>query len=329
MFPRTVPSRIFTLPHILLVASVLYAGGATHAVRAQDEAARAHFQSGAAYYDSGEYEDAAREFMRAYDMSQRAALFYNIALAYQGMGDLENAVTYLERYLNDVQEIPNRATLERRLENLKLRAEQQQQPQATPAPPDPETSKGRSRRQSTQADETPTPATPILAQPAAEAATASQTTEATNRSAQSTAATQGGVPKPALYAWIAGSVGVAAATAFGVMALSERTSIEDGCGANSSCSPSQVNRLETLALVTDISIGVAVAGAAVGTVLWMTHREEPPRAKPLPGPESEPRAAAPPKKPSFSVQMAPWLAHTPARVAQASTSLGLLVHGRF
>ena len=93
---------------------------------AQTDAGRIHFQAGASDYESGDYQHALEEFQRAYELSQRPQLFYNIALAYQQLGDLEHAVEYLGRFLNEVEDIANRENLERRLTNFqeRLAAEQ-------------------------------------------------------------------------------------------------------------------------------------------------------------------------------------------------------------
>lgn len=82
---------------------------------------RLHFQAGASHYDAGDYQDALREFERAYEISQKAELFYNFSLCYQQLGELDEAVSYLDRYLSEVEEIPNRDNLQRRLENLRER----------------------------------------------------------------------------------------------------------------------------------------------------------------------------------------------------------------
>ena len=91
----------------------------------EDERARLHFQSGASYYEAGDYEDALREFTRSFELSEKPALFYNFSLCHQQMGHYEVAADYLQRYLEQAEPIPNRANLERRLENLRQRADEE------------------------------------------------------------------------------------------------------------------------------------------------------------------------------------------------------------
>ena len=49
----------------------------------QEQEARAHFQLGRTLYDGGRFEEAAREFVQAYELSHRAQLLYNIFLAWR------------------------------------------------------------------------------------------------------------------------------------------------------------------------------------------------------------------------------------------------------
>lgn len=86
-----------------------------------NQRARVHFQSGASYYEAGSYEDAIREWGRAYGLSHRSELLYNLHLAHQGNGDLPEALDYLRRFLDEVENIPNRANLELRVQNLEAR----------------------------------------------------------------------------------------------------------------------------------------------------------------------------------------------------------------
>ena len=51
------------------------------------------------------------------------------------------------------------------------------------------------------------------------------------------------------------------AATFGPLALRERGRIEDGCGADRSCTSGQVQRMDGFALGADIGLGVAVVGA--------------------------------------------------------------------
>ena len=101
---------------------------APSAAAAQDEEqARLHYRTGASYYDSGDYEDALREFKRSHKLNPHPVLFYNISMCHQHLGNDDEAIDYLKRYLESDAEISNRRTLERRLENLETRQTQRRE----------------------------------------------------------------------------------------------------------------------------------------------------------------------------------------------------------
>lgn len=102
-----------------------------------DERARMHFQSGQAYFETGEYESALREFTRAHELSGRPALLYNIVLVHERLGNLELAIQFLRRYLSEAPEAEqHRPTLEARVASLERRlADQRAHPQV-PVEPD-------------------------------------------------------------------------------------------------------------------------------------------------------------------------------------------------
>lgn len=83
-----------------------------------DDDARMHFRLGRAYYDSGRFHDAAREFQLAYDASGRSALLYNLYVSHRDAGNLRQSVDALRSYLSEGENIENRAQLAARLENM-------------------------------------------------------------------------------------------------------------------------------------------------------------------------------------------------------------------
>ena len=200
---------------------------------AQDERARLHFESGAAYYESGEYENALREFQSAYDLSHRAALNFNIYLCHQAIGDLEAAEASLARFLSEVEEVPQRDVLERRLENLRERIR---------------------RRAEGQPDEDIGEPEPTLEQEPSE---------------PTTPPSQGTLNVPAIIGFSVAAVGVVGAAIFGPLTIAEDSSIaSSACGMAATCTGDDLSTLRTYALMTDISLGVALAGAAAGTLLF-------------------------------------------------------------
>ena len=88
---------------------------------ARDRMAREHFQSGRAYFASGDYERALDAFESAHELSQRSALHYNIYLCNERLGRWGDAAGALEQYLAHEAPVAERANLESRLTHLRER----------------------------------------------------------------------------------------------------------------------------------------------------------------------------------------------------------------
>jgi tetratricopeptide (TPR) repeat protein len=113
---------------------------------ADEQAAKAHFMAGSAYYDQANYADAVKEFNEAHRLSKRPDLLYNISVCYERLGRWDDAIGALRQYLVERPDATDRAVIESRIANFTERrdAEQnrapppQQQPIAPyPAPPPP------------------------------------------------------------------------------------------------------------------------------------------------------------------------------------------------
>ena len=61
--------------------------------------AKAHFNTGQAYYEHGRFVDAAREFEEAYRLSQKAPLLYNVGKSYDAANDFARALDAYQRFL--------------------------------------------------------------------------------------------------------------------------------------------------------------------------------------------------------------------------------------
>lgn len=214
-----------------------------------DERARLHFASGASYFDAGNYERALEEFQTAFDLSQRADLLYNIYLSHERLGNLDEAIANLERYLADVEmDAERRAVLEQRLANLRARAAASETEPPTP--------------QETGTD------TPTETDTSAADTTETQTSPAPAPAPSPADDSGSGLSTAALFAFIAAGTGLVLAGVFGTMALVEYNGLDDDCGPG--CSDDQVSSLRTFNLIADISLGVAVVGGILGAVLQAT-----------------------------------------------------------
>jgi tetratricopeptide (TPR) repeat protein len=127
-------------PMRLLVAVICCSAAALAQSANDQEAARAHFMAGSAYYEQANYADAVKEFTEAYRLSQRADLLYNIALAYERLEKWDQAIAALNQYLHDKPDAQDRAIIQTRIENLNKRriaALAVVAPAPPPAPPAP------------------------------------------------------------------------------------------------------------------------------------------------------------------------------------------------
>jgi len=83
-----------------------------------DEEARTRFQLGSTLYRQGRFDDAAREFRAAYEVSHRPELLYNLYLVERDAGHTTEAAEALRTYLSDAEDVPDRGLMEGRLAAL-------------------------------------------------------------------------------------------------------------------------------------------------------------------------------------------------------------------
>jgi tetratricopeptide (TPR) repeat protein len=85
--------------------------------QAREKALELFSQSEEAYQD-GRFDEAARLLEQAHALHQEPVLLYNLARAYEGMGELEKAVIAYKGYIEGSPEARDRGAIERRLETL-------------------------------------------------------------------------------------------------------------------------------------------------------------------------------------------------------------------
>lgn len=92
----------------------------------QDEEARALFQAGRLAFQGGRFEDALRHFQRAYELSERAPLLFNIGSAADRLRRNELALDAFRRYVEALPDAPNRSQVLARIEVLEREVEREQ-----------------------------------------------------------------------------------------------------------------------------------------------------------------------------------------------------------
>jgi tetratricopeptide (TPR) repeat protein len=232
-----------------LVAGWLALGsrGASAQPAADEDIARAHWQAGSGYFETGDYEAAVREFERSYALSPEPQLLYGLYASHERLGDWAEATRCLQEYLRTADEVPNRPALEARLANLKKRLEPRPAPVAPPAP------------------EPPAEKPPEVARPAV-------------------AADEPGRSERFAAALASFAVAGAGAVTFGIaggLALQEDRAVAERCGreAGRTCRDGDLRALQTRSTVADVGLSVLVVGSLVGiTLFWLDRRAEAARA---------------------------------------------------
>jgi tetratricopeptide (TPR) repeat protein len=258
--------------------------------------ASAYYKLGRAKHDEGDYAAALEYFMKAYNALPNPAVYIPIADSYEKLGNIQEAVNYLEKYIAEKPDAGNIVTMKEKLEKLK----------ATPGtvviesePP------GASITINGEATELVTPAEVEL--PAGDHALAMNIDGYIMETRAFTVPLGGEVtvevkltpteimvkeplplpqqpveidldeepekkkPKvsPAVWAMtgVAGA-GLVSATVFGLLALSEQASFDDNP------TESKQDKGKAYAIVCDVSWGVAAAAAVTGTILYFVGNKK-------------------------------------------------------
>lgn len=109
----------------------------------QIDRARNHFNAGLAYYEDGRWENAAREFEESYRITRHPDVLYNVAQSYDRLDRHDEAIAAYRGYLEQQPNASDRATVERRIEELEARvaaerSDPAEQPASAPSSPETE-----------------------------------------------------------------------------------------------------------------------------------------------------------------------------------------------
>jgi tetratricopeptide (TPR) repeat protein len=240
-------------------ASVMVAGSAAPRVaRAEPAAAsssseadaREAFARGRAAYDAGDFEAAAQAFERAYQLSGKAGLLYNLYLAFRDANRQAQAAEALRSYLARDPDAPNRPQLEARLKALEAGlAERAAQVQAASS------------------------AEPVAPEPAPAAPQAAAPTESPVVLAPA-APTSAPYWRGPVIVMASGAALALASIAPGMIAVSKANELDDKC-TGSPCDPSLGAVEDTrrrAALSADALLFSGLATSAAGAVWFFVRR---------------------------------------------------------
>jgi tetratricopeptide (TPR) repeat protein len=123
-----------------VLASALFLGASTAAAdEAGDKHALELFRQSEQAYDQGRFSDAAALLREAYALKSKPVLLYNLGRAYEGMGDLENAIDAYQRFLDAESTTTDRGAIEQRIATMKRQIEDrkrlEQRQTSSPPPP--------------------------------------------------------------------------------------------------------------------------------------------------------------------------------------------------
>ena len=111
--------RLAPLIAAALLVSVVPAGAQEREARtAQHAQAVDLFQQSRAAYRDGHFKEAADLLQRAYAVEPAPILLYNLARAYEGLGDLPHAIDAYQRYLKESPDAKDRGATEERIRTL-------------------------------------------------------------------------------------------------------------------------------------------------------------------------------------------------------------------
>ena len=128
MFARWVLLLSLSLPSIGLAHAEAQPAtdAATEAEAADADDPRVLYDQGELAYTEGRFDEALALFQRAYDLSGRAELLYNVGIAATNSGDERTALAAFERYLAEIPDASNRLLVEGRLAGLREEIEEEE-----------------------------------------------------------------------------------------------------------------------------------------------------------------------------------------------------------
>lgn len=128
-------TRCWIVLALLLLAAA--PGIARAQVDSRDDEARALFTAGHTAFEDGRFADALPDFQRAYDLSHRPELLYNIGQCHEHLRHDSEAVAAFESYLAAVPDAPNRRVLEARIAVLRGSSDEAATDPSADAQPEP------------------------------------------------------------------------------------------------------------------------------------------------------------------------------------------------
>jgi len=213
-----------------------------------DDLARRHFESGAAYLEESDYDNALQAFQKAYDLSKRPEILLNIATVQERKAALQPAIDALQQFLSVAPAGDEHvAAAKLRIQNLQRRLADAKA-QAAPAP---------------------SSVTPAQSAPAPVAPPAPVTTSPATPGQPSPHPSR----LPAFIALGVGGLAAGGALITGIVANADYNDRKSSCSP--ACTDSELSSGRAMALTSTILTGVAIVGVGVGVTLLLTSGPDP------------------------------------------------------
>jgi tetratricopeptide (TPR) repeat protein len=246
MLSGTRPRRLgSSLAAVVLSCSLSLVSSAGHAQSTSDDMARRHFDSGVAYLEESDYDNALKAFEKAYELSKRPEILLNIATVHERQSDLPSAVASLKGYLDAAPQGEHVETVKLRVQNLEKRIQDQDNAKNASAAP----------------AAAPPPPTPAPAPAAKSSPPAPSPPHKPERNRL-----------PAFIALGAGGLMAAGALVTGIVAKTKYDDAKQSCGH--ACSDSQISGSRGFAITSTVLSGAAVLGIGLGVALLLTTETE-------------------------------------------------------
>lgn len=207
-----------------------------------DDAARVLFEVGTREFEAGNFAEALPRYENAYDLSQRALLLYNIAVCHDRLDHKEEAATYYERF---VAELPDSG----RADGARSRAGVLRASLAEDEVAAQQLAEERAAREQAEREQ---------AEQAAQAEGARREREAESQRSRSYIGP--------IAAFAVAGAGLVTFGVAGGIALGRYSDLKTDC-EDRICDEADADAVDRVALIADIGLGVAIAGAAVGVIL--------------------------------------------------------------
>ena len=85
----------------------------------KDEEAKASYQQGEKLFKDGNFEQAEKQFMEAYNLSEKQGILYNLAICNEKMEKIDKAIAYYQLYLEELPDAPDHDAVVKKIEELK------------------------------------------------------------------------------------------------------------------------------------------------------------------------------------------------------------------